>query len=73
MDSGAVAELAAAYPDLLPVIDEQLPFTLTTLQGGVLVRLGDDVIGAVACSGATPAQDEECARAGIEAWRATQG
>jgi uncharacterized protein GlcG (DUF336 family) len=73
MDSGAVAELAAAYPDLMPVLDEQLPFTLTTLQGGVLVRVGDDIHGAVACSGATPAQDEECARAGVEAWRATQG
>ncbi len=70
MDSGAVADLAEAYPDLMPVVDEQLPFTLTTLPGGVLVRVGDDVVGAVACSGATPAQDEECARAGIAAWLA---
>lgn len=72
MDSGAVAELAAAYPDLMPVLDEQLPFTLTTLQGGVLVRVGDQIAGAVACSGATPAQDEECARAGIAAWLAAR-
>jgi uncharacterized protein GlcG (DUF336 family) len=70
MDSGEVAALAAAYPDLMPVIDEQLAFSLTTLPGGVVVRLGDDVVGAVACSGATPAQDEQCARAGIDAWRA---
>jgi len=73
MDSGDVAGLASAYPDLMPVIDEQLPFTLTTLRGGVLVRTGEDVVGAVACSGATPAQDEECARAGVEAWSSARG
>ena len=73
MDSGDVAGLASAYPDLMPVIDEQLPFTLTTLRGGVLVRTGEDVVGAVACSGATPAQDEECARAGVGAWSSARG
>jgi len=67
MDSGEVAGLADAYPALMPVVDEQLPFTLTTLAGGVLVRDGDVVRGAVAASGASPEQDTECARAGVAA------
>lgn len=67
MDSGDVAGLAAAYPDLMPVIDEQLPFTLTTLGGGLVVRDGDTVRGAVAVSGATPDQDVECAQVGAAA------
>ena len=73
MDSAEIAGLAAAYPTLMPVIDEQLPFTLTTLQGGVVVRVDDAVLGAVACSGATPQQDEDCARAGVEEWLTARG
>ena len=73
MDSAEIAGLAAAYPTLMPVIDEQLPFTLTTLQGGVVVQIDDAVVGAVACSGATPQQDEDCARAGVEEWRIARG
>jgi uncharacterized protein GlcG (DUF336 family) len=69
-DSGDVAGLAEAYPALMPVIDEQLPFALTTLQGGVVVPVDDEIVGAVACSGASPQQDEDCARAGIAAWLA---
>lgn len=67
MDSADVAGLAAAYPDLIPVIDEQMPFTVTTLGGGVLVKAGNAVLGAVGVSGATPEQDIDCARAGVAA------
>jgi uncharacterized protein GlcG (DUF336 family) len=73
MDSRDVAGLAEAYPALVPVIDEQLPFTLTTLQGGVLVEVDGEVLGAVACSGALPAQDDQCARAGVDAWTSSRG
>jgi glc operon protein GlcG len=67
MDSADVAGLAQTYPDLIPVIDEQVPFTVTTLGGGVLVKAGNAVLGAVGVSGATPAQDIECAEAGVAA------
>jgi glc operon protein GlcG len=74
MDSGQVAGLAADYPDLVPLIDEQLPFTLTTLEGGMVITTGGAggagqvvVVGAVGVSGATPEQDLECATAGLEA------
>lgn len=34
-------------------------------QGGCLVRVADEVIGAVGCSGGSSEQDAECAREGI--------
>jgi len=43
---------------LLP-IDDFMP-----LQGGVPLMYGDDMVGAVAASGVTGAQDEQCALAG---------
>ena len=35
--------------------------------GGVPIVIEGEVVGAVGCSTGTPAQDEECARAGVEA------
>lgn len=67
-DSRDVADLDAAHPGLLKVIEEQVGFTVTTLGGGVVVKDGDVVVGAVAGSGAHPDQDAECARAGAAAW-----
>lgn len=68
MDTVDVAALDSAHPGLITVIDEQVGFTVTILGGGVVVRDDGEVLGAVAGSGATPAQDAECARAGAEAW-----
>ena len=70
MDSKDVGGLDAAHPGLLRVIEEQIGFTVTILGGGVVVRDGDTVVGAVAGSGAHPDQDAECARAGAAAWLA---
>lgn len=39
----------------------------TTLQGGVVVRVGDQVVGAVAAGGGTQDRDEEVARIAIQA------
>ncbi len=61
------AALATTHPALMPVVDEQLPFTLTTLAGGLVVRDGDAVRGAVAVSGASPEQDVACARVAVAA------
>jgi uncharacterized protein GlcG (DUF336 family) len=71
MDSLAVAGLDAAHPGLLTVIQEQVGFTLTILGGGVVVKDGDTLLGAVAGSGAHPDQDAECARAGAAVWLPT--
>jgi glc operon protein GlcG len=68
-DSASLAELRSDYPQLVPLIDEQLPFTLTDLEGGVVVQRDGTTLGAVAVSGALPAEDVACARAGIAVWR----
>lgn len=69
-DTGALTDLKSAYPELVTLIDGQLPFDFTTLPGGVVIRDGDTVLGAVGVSGAHPDQDVACAEAGIAAWRA---
>ncbi len=71
-DTADLEVLRSSYPDLLPLIDEQLPFTLTVLEGGVVVRLGDQMVGGVGVSGALPDQDVTCARTGVDAWLATR-
>jgi uncharacterized protein GlcG (DUF336 family) len=53
-DSAVVAKIKAD-PNLL------------TFAGGVLVKAGDEIIGAIGVSGAEPsAKDEECALAGLD-------
>ncbi len=39
---------------------------ILALPGGVPVKIGDDVIGAVASAGSTLQQDDACARAGVD-------
>lgn len=71
VDSREVADLDAAHPGLIRVIEEQVGHTVTILGGGIVVKDGDGtVLGAVAGSGAHPDQDAECARAGVAAWLA---
>jgi glc operon protein GlcG len=67
-DTADLESLRSSYPDLMPLIDEQLPFTLTVLEGGVVVRMDDVTVAGVGVSGALPAQDVRCARAGVDAW-----
>ncbi|MBK9739954.1 MAG: heme-binding protein [Actinobacteria bacterium] len=63
-----LARLKEAYPDLISLIDDQLPFTATTLPGGVVVERDNRVVGGVGVSGAHPDEDIACARAAIDAW-----
>ncbi len=71
MDSRGVADLDAAHPGLLKVIEEQVGHTVTVLGGGIVVKdASGAVLGAVAGSGAHPDQDAECARAGADTWLA---
>ena len=64
MDTSRAAGLLADHPGLGELIGETVPFTLTTLGGGVAVLADGRLVGAIACSGATPDQDADCARAG---------
>lgn len=64
MDTARAAGLLADHPGLGELVGETVPFTLTTLGGGVAVLVDGRLVGAIACSGATPDQDADCARAG---------
>ncbi|GGM69709.1 hypothetical protein GCM10010106_14860 [Thermopolyspora flexuosa] len=68
VDSAVVAGIKADHPELVTLIDGQLPFDVTTLPGGVVIRDGQAVAGAVGVSGAHPDQDVAVARAGVDAW-----
>lgn len=67
-DGGALAERAqgnAALSNLLA----KLP-NLVLAQGGLVIKLGDEVIGGIGAAGAPGGQlDEACARAGLDAIR----
>ncbi|EME14770.1 hypothetical protein G419_25127 [Rhodococcus triatomae BKS 15-14] len=65
--SGDLAGLRAAHPDLLDLIGAQTTQPMTTLAGGVPVRLDGRVVGAIGVSGADPDEDVSFARAGIAA------
>lgn len=58
---GPVSE---AYPELLPLVSQQLTHTVTTLPGGVPLRIAGVVVGAIGVSGAHPDVDEQCAQSG---------
>lgn len=45
--------------------------SVTPLQGGLPVEIEGEVVGAVGVAGVHGEQDEQCARAGLEALRAT--
>ena len=63
-----LGDLQRAYPDLMLLIDDQLPFRATTLPGGITITDGPVHRGAVGVSGATPDQDIACAEAAVASW-----
>lgn len=68
--SGDLAGVQAAHPQLIDLIDAQTVQPLTTLPGGVPVRLAGTVVGAIGVSGADPDEDVAFARIGLAAVRA---
>jgi uncharacterized protein GlcG (DUF336 family) len=64
-DTSALAERARTVPSFTALFT-QLPH-LILFGGGVAIKVGDEVIGAVGASGAPGANlDEACARAGLD-------
>jgi uncharacterized protein GlcG (DUF336 family) len=49
----------------VPLTTEVLLPNITSLDGGVPIRLGNDVIGGAGVAG-SPGKDEQCANAGLE-------
>ncbi|SDR60222.1 Uncharacterized conserved protein GlcG, DUF336 family [Rhizobiales bacterium GAS191] len=64
-DSGALAERAKTAPGFSALFT-QVPH-LMLFGGGVVIKAGDEVVGAIGAAGAPGADlDEACARAGVE-------
>ena len=68
--SGDLAALKAAHPELVELIDGQTTQPVTTLPGGVPVRVGGVLLGGIGVSGAEPDEDVAYARAGVSAIKA---
>jgi len=66
-DTGALVERAKSSP--VSVLTAKLPHLLL-FQGGVVIKLGNEVLGAIGAAGAPGGQlDEGCAKAGLDAIR----
>ncbi|KQO72597.1 GlcG protein [Methylobacterium sp. Leaf469] len=68
LGSRAIAKRAEADPTFIAAMSHLVgPAALVPVPGGVLIRHGDTLLGAVGISGDTSDNDELCAVAGIEA------
>ncbi len=69
VETGKPASETAALAAANPALEAKLatPGTrLVRFGGGVPIKAGDTLVGAIAASGATAAQDEVCAKAGLD-------
>lgn len=67
MSSRALADIAEQRPQFFGSLVAASSGRMIAAAGGVLIKRGDEVIGAVGISGDTSDQDEACAIAGVEA------
>jgi uncharacterized protein GlcG (DUF336 family) len=67
MGSRAIAKRGREAPQFVTAVGQVFPLGLIPVPGGVLIRSGDDVIGAVGISGDNSDNDEAAALAGIAA------
>ncbi len=64
-DTGALVERAKTVPNFAALFT-QLPH-LVLFGGGIVIKMGDEVVGAIGAAGAPGANlDEACARAGLD-------
>ncbi|MBA3622744.1 MAG: heme-binding protein [Euzebyales bacterium] len=67
LPSRELARRAEQMPQFFVALASASGGRIVPLPGGVLIRSGDDIIGAVGISGDTSDRDEECAVAGVVA------
>ncbi len=66
-DSGRLEAMADSLPTIINSLMIRYGGRFVPAQGGVVVREGGTIVGAVGVSGATSDEDESIARAGAEA------
>lgn len=69
-DSGRLEAMAQSLPLIINSLMMRYEGRFVPAQGGVVIREGSTVVGAVGVSGATSEEDESIARAGAEAYEA---
>ena len=69
-DSGRLEAMAQSLPTIINSLTIRYNGRFVPAQGGVVIRDGGEVAGAVGVSGATSEEDESIARAGADAYEA---
>ena len=67
-DSGRLEAMAESLPSIINSLMMRYGGRFVPAQGGVVLRQGSSVVGAVGVSGATSEEDEAIARAGADAY-----
>lgn len=65
-EGGSLAEIHQQRPAFYTQVDRLVRLPMMPGEGSLLIRQGDAILGAVGASGGTPAQDRECAQAGLD-------
>ena len=65
INSRKFAEMAQERPSFVAALDAMTEGKIVPSAGGVLIKNGEEIIGAIGVSGDLPDKDEECAMAGI--------
>ena len=64
-DGGALQGLQAERPAFFAAVSAMTRGRLVPAQGSLLIRRGDQILGAVGVSGAASEEDRQCAEAGL--------
>ena len=64
-DGDSLAQVQQERAAFFGQVDKLVRMPLIPGQGSVLIRRGEEVLGAVGVSGAAPGQDKACAEAGL--------
>lgn len=65
--SASLVQMREAYSDLFDLVSATLPFSATTLPGGLPIEVDGQLIGGLGVSGAQPAEDVDLAQAALVA------
>ena len=64
-DPAPLANLMNDYPSLSATLAARYPGRFAPMLGGVVIKQGDDVLGAIGVSGATAEEDDQIGRAAL--------
>jgi len=66
-DTEEIAVLKDRVPEVIDLVAGQVGFAFTTLKGGIVIRVGGALVGAIGVSGASSDEDVQLARHAVAA------